>query len=126
MRLFLDECLSPIIANDLMKDGDHYAVHPRNMGGLGHSDQRVLRRCIAEDLVIVTVNARDFRALAAREEIHPGLIILPCVDRKTSRALLLDAIAWLEARGRPADIMVNRVLEIGEDHAMRIYDLPLS
>lgn len=78
-----------------MEEDGHYAVHPRNMGGLGDPDHRVLERCIEEDLVIVTENARDFRALAARTEIHPGMIILPCVDRHTAKQLIRTAVAHL-------------------------------
>ncbi len=57
-------------------------------GGLGEPDYKVLRRCIDEDFVLVTQDARDFRNLVAREEIHPGLIILPNLDRQQSEALL--------------------------------------
>lgn len=69
MRLFLDECLSPKLALDWLAEGQHFVVHPRNNGGLGDPDHRVLDRCIEENLVIVTENARDFRALAARTDM---------------------------------------------------------
>jgi hypothetical protein len=46
MRLFLDECLSPRVANELMAEEDYYVVHPRNQGGLGEADHTVLARCI--------------------------------------------------------------------------------
>lgn len=126
MRLFLDECLSPQIALDLNAEGRHYVIHPRNNGGLGDLDHEVLERCLTEDLVIVTVNARDFRALAAREEIHPGMIMLPCAGRARAEALIRKAIAYLEMLGDPADVMVNRVLEIDRDGEIKMYDLPAT
>ena len=124
MRLFLDECLSPKLALDLLSEGRHIVVHPRNNGGLGDPDYRVLERCIAENLVIVTENARDFRALAARSDIHPGMIILPCVGRNRAEALLRAAIAHLETMGVPDDVIVNHVLEIDMNGKIEIFALP--
>lgn len=124
MRLFLDECLSPRVANELMVEDGYYVVHPRNQGGLGEADHTVLARCVADDLIIVTENARDFRALAARADIHPGMIILPCLDRIAAKDLLKTAIAHLRTLGNPSNIMVNRVLEVEADGAFELYDLP--
>lgn len=124
MRLFLDECLSPRVANELMAEDGHYVVHPRNQGGLGEADHTVLARCVADDLIIVTENARDFRALAARADIHPGMIILPCLDRFAAKDLLKTAIAHLRTLGDPSNIMVNRVLEVEANGAFELYDLP--
>jgi predicted nuclease of predicted toxin-antitoxin system len=124
MRLFLDECLSPRVANELMAEDGYYVVHPRNQGGLGEADHTVLARCIADDLIIVTENARDFRALAARADIHPGMIILPCLDRFAAKNLLKAAIAYLRTLGDPSDIMVNKVLEVEVDGTFELYNLP--
>lgn len=129
MQLFIDECLSPKVALELIDIG-HYAVHPRNQGGMGEPDHAVLARATRENLVIVTENARDFRALVAREEIHPGIIIIPCTSREQSKAYLLSAIGYLAERGDPDDVMVNHVLEVEEDAqggiAMRLYPLPAT
>jgi len=124
MRLFLDECLSPQLALELAADGRHVVLHPRNDGGLGQPDHRVLERCTRENLVIVTENARDFRALASRSDIHPGLIILPCVGRNRAAALLRKAIDHLAVLEAPDDALINRVLEIDVDGAIKVYDLP--
>lgn len=124
MRLFIDECLSPRIAAALNESGAHVAVHPRDFGGLGDPDHAVLARCLAEDLAIVTQNARDFRALVAREEIHPGLILLPGVGRARAAALLDIALAHLGSLGDPQDVLVNHVLEVDEAGACTLYPLP--
>ena len=124
MRLFIDECLSPQIARNLNESGKHVAQHPLDFGGRGAPDHRVVERCIAHGLVIVTENARDFRALVGAEDVHPGLIIVPCVGRKRSAALLHAAIDYLEAMGNPMDAMVNHVLEVDHDGAIRFYPLP--
>jgi predicted nuclease of predicted toxin-antitoxin system len=124
MRLFLDECLSPRVANELMAEDGYYVVHPRNQGGLGEADHTVLARCVADDLIIVTENARDFRALAARADVHPGMIILPCLDRFAAKNILKEAITYLRSLGDPSDIMVNKVLEVEVDGTFELYNLP--
>ena len=101
MRLFIDEYLSPQLARELNASGEHVAEHPLDFGGRGDPDHRVLQRCLARGLVIVTENARDFRALVGSEDIHPGLIVLPCVGREQSFALLQAAIDYLEGMGAP-------------------------
>ncbi|MYB37807.1 MAG: hypothetical protein F4Y26_10575 [Gammaproteobacteria bacterium] len=122
MRLFLDECLSPRIAARLNAEGLHVAEHPRDFGGLGAPDHRVLGRCIERDLVLVTQNARDFRALVETEAIHPGLVILPSVGRLQAQSLLHAAMDFLAARGEPMDIMVNHV-EVSADRTMHLSPL---
>lgn len=124
MRLFVDECLSPQLARHLNEAGEHDAIHPRDMGRLGEPDHLVLARCLTEDRVIVTENAVDFRKLVAREELHPGLIILPSVSRDLSLRLLVDGIANLASRGEPSDVIVNHVLEVAEDGTFTLSPLP--
>ena len=91
-------------------------------GGIGQRDDAVLARCIKDDLNIVTVNATDFRKLVAQEAIHPGLVILPCVDREKSLKLLIQAVEHM--RPDAMDMMVNKVLEITESGHIRVFDLP--
>ena len=124
MRLFLDDCLSPKIAQALNAEGIHVALHPRDFGGLGASDHHVLARCVEQDLVLLTANARDFRALVATRDVHSGLVILPSVGRERSESLLRDAIAFLSGRGDPMDVMVNHVLEVSTEAAMTLSMLP--
>ena len=126
MKLFIDECLSPQLATRLNATGRYDAVHPLHVGRRGEPDHRVLQWCIAEDRVIVTENARDFRRLVGRVQVHPGLIILPAIDREGTWTLLLTALAYLEARGNPADIMVNHALEVDESGAITFVALPSS
>ncbi|NNG04427.1 MAG: DUF5615 family PIN-like protein [Inquilinus sp.] len=124
MRLFIDECLSPRIARDLNETGLHVAEHPLDYGGRGQRDDQVLARAYERDLIIVTENAGDFRRLVGAADLHPGLIILPNVGRQTAAELLDAAIAFLEARGDPADAMVNHVLEVAEDGEIAFRPLP--
>ena len=123
MRLLLDECVSPRVADPLNEEG-HFVTPLRNLGELGKPDYKVLRRCIDEDAVLVTQDARDFRILVAREEIHPGLLILPNLDGQQTERLLRQAIEYLDRCGDPMDVMVNHVLEITAAGSLSIYDLP--
>lgn len=124
MHLFIDECLSPKIAHALNEAGECVALHPRNNGGCGDPDHVVLARAIDYDAVIVTQNAVDFRKLVGREEIHPGLIVLPAVGRDASAMLLEQAIRFLRDRGDPMDLMINHVLEVAENGEIIRYELP--
>ena len=79
----------------------------------------MLEWCLAEDRILVTQNARDFRKLIGKTELHPGLIILPDIDREGTRKLLQAAIAFLEKRRRPVDAIVNYVLEVSDQGPSR-------
>lgn len=123
MKFFIDECLSPQLARRL-NERNIDAFHPLGVGRRGEDDHVILRRCIEEDRIIVTENARDFRGLVGRQELHPGLIILPAVDRDGTWRLLQQVLAWLGREHDPARYMVNRVIEIDEAGAMRTFRLP--
>lgn len=86
----------------------------------------MLAHCVEQDLVLVTENARDVRALVATSDTHPGLITLPSVLRAWSLALLEAAIAFLDVRGDPMDAMVNHVLEMDEEGRAVLYPLPTT
>lgn len=124
MRLFIDECLSPLLALRLNETGEHDALHPRDYGRLGEPDHVVLRRCLDENRTIVTENARDFRQLLGASEIYPGLIILPSVGREQSWALLQTVIAAIRQQDGPEVAMINRVAEVQAGGGVAFYDLP--
>lgn len=124
MRLFIDECLSPVLAQRLNDSGLHDALHPRDYGRLGDPDHIVLQRCLDESRTIATENARDFRKLVGATDIHPGLIILPAVGREQSWDLLGKAIAAIEGQGDPDQAMINRVVEITASGDVSFYELP--
>ena len=124
MRLFIDECLSPVLAQRLNDSGLHDALHPRDYGRLGDADHVVLQRCLDESRTIVTENARDFRRIVGATDIHPGLIILPAVGREQSWDLLGKAIAAIEAQGDADQTMINRVVEVTVLGDVSFYELP--
>lgn len=82
-------------------------------------------RIVAEDYTFVTNNARDFRKLYTKEELHAGLVIivpqvLPALQRQLF-ALILQEFG-------PGQDFVNEVIEVtieGQDSAVLTrYSLP--
>jgi predicted nuclease of predicted toxin-antitoxin system len=123
VRFFVDECLSPALARRLNELGFD-AFHPLDIGRRGELDHTVLRRCVEEGRILITENAHDFRGLVGRVDMHPGLVILPSIDRAGTLRLLQAMLSFLEQQPDPRDYMLNRVLEISEDGAIRAYRLP--
>ena len=108
MRFLIDECLSTTLAR-VAADAGYEARHVVHAGMAGWGDWTITRYAVDGDFVLVTNNARDYRALYGKEAFHAGLVILlPNVNlggqRRMSRAAL-DALAGL---GEP----VNHVLEV--------------
>ena len=104
----------------------HEARHVNWLGLSGETDWDLMPRIIAEDFTFVTNNARDFRKLYAREEVHAGLLIIVPQIAPDKQRQLFDAL--LEELGPDAGV-VNEVIEIefedGEAVITR-YDLPAA
>lgn len=111
MKFLIDECLHTSLVGVAQGRG-HQADHVTWLGLGGETDWDLMPRIIAGDFTFVTNNARDFRKLYAKEEIHAGLVIIvPQVTPGRQRALfdaLLEAIS-------PEAALVNEVIEIVED-----------
>ena len=80
MKLYLDEDISPRVAELLRKKGvDAVSAHEKDMKGA--SDEEQLTAAVNEGLVMVTRNRNDFIALTVRffQDFNPhyGLIIIP-------------------------------------------------
>lgn len=122
MKFFVDESLSPVLArclNDLGFD----AFHPLGVGRRGELDHTVLNRCVDEDRILITENARDFRGLVGRVDMHPGLIILASIGRQDTLRLLDVVLRFLRQMSDPRDYLFNRVIEVTENATIRTYNL---
>lgn len=135
MQFLIDENLTPDLMNLAQGAGHHYCAHVTYRGWGGEPDHVIMRHALENEFVIVTRNARDFRAengrpgLYDQTEIHPGLVcivarVLDAELQKIAFQLVLDYLA------QHAIIdLTNRGVDINMDvHPpdLKIYDLPSS
>jgi predicted nuclease of predicted toxin-antitoxin system len=103
VKLYLDEDLSPVIAQMLQERGVD-VVSSRDVSLIGVSDREQLEYAAREQRALVTRNARDFRVLADQRvrEQHPhaGIIVCPPSFRGSEFARLANALETV-ARQRP-------------------------
>jgi hypothetical protein len=109
----------------LRKDSGHECFDVNWLGLSGETDWDLMPRIVAEDYTFVTNNARDFRKLFAKQELHAGLIIIvPQVLPRLQRELFDLALKDLADRGE----MINEVMEIsieGDEALLARYHLPV-
>ncbi len=135
LRLLIDECLSPELARVAIAAGHAESTCVRNRGWSGLKDHELMRHVCAEDFVLVTHNARDFRGdgagstkgLHAKVEIHAGLVCL-------NSAFTMDLLRQHDLFGLALDELernedlVNTALEVfeSEDGEVRVirYGIP--
>lgn len=129
MRLWFDEDLSPTLVQVAQELGFE-ATCNRDRGVLGISDALLRQLVHSEGFVLVTDNASDFRPMYAREDVHPGLIVVPAgYGRARQQTLTRDVISWivnaaLESNHTAADYMLDRLVEIEQDGSVTTYELP--
>ena len=125
MRFLIDECL-PLALTEIANKEGYEAQHVAHIGKAGWSDQKLVRHAYAEDFIVVTNNAHDFRKLYAQQPLHAGLIILlPNTSPGIHKQLFKYALELLAAKGEP----INQALEMGlegEDMTFSLYDLHLN
>jgi len=101
-HFLIDENLSPLLARHLRTGHGFDAVHVQDLGLRGASDADILARAIAEDRIIVTSNADDFRSLGARMPAHPGVaVMLDAVGRAQQLTLGVVLANALKPPERP-------------------------
>jgi len=125
MKLLLDENLSPRLADRAAKLGC-YAAHVAHFGLAGCSDPDIFRHAFENDMVVATMNVGDFLTLAARIDLHPGVIAL-----RVSGLTGDEQWAYLEPALRdclqapdPGAAMINHIVEIVGIGRFRRYPLP--
>ena len=101
MTLYLDEDLSPAIAERLRRRGiDAVSVH--DVGMTGRSDSIQLDYAASAKRAIVTRNVRHFRVLGAArvrsQTPHAGIILCPASLRGSEYGVIIDALVQLVRR----------------------------
>ena len=120
MRFLVDECLLKGLVKVAHAAG-YEAYHVVDLGKAGAKDYQLREIIVKEEFVFVTNNAKDFKRLLEKTELHPGLVILvPNVMQAIHDELLrsaLDEIAKLSS-------LVNKVIEVWSKDDVRIYEMP--
>ena len=131
MKLWIDECLSPTLAERANRRG-YWATCNRDRDLLGASDAVLHEIVIGEEAVFVTNNESDFVALCQEVDLHAGLLILPQTDRREAQWPLIDAaLDYIGEKAKAADEsaadwMLNRQVEVDSGGAVKHGDLPRS
>lgn len=123
MNFLIDECLHTSLVEVAVVRG-HEATHVTYLGLSGVQDWNLMAPIREGDFTFVTNNAKDFRRLYAKEDIHAGLVILipnvPPIEQRELLDAALDELA--EAPG-----LINEALEVGiveGDIQITRYELP--
>ena len=119
-RFLIDENLSPLLAYQLRSHGFD-AVHVQELGLRGVSDADLLARAVAENRIVMTGNADDFRKLGARTPRHPGLAIILEATGRTQQLTLGTSLAHAIDQ---ADETQGRLFEIDRSGNVRSQELP--
>lgn len=120
MRFLVDECLHKGLVKVAQAAG-YEAYHVVDLGRAGSKDYQLREIIVKEEFVFITNNARDFKRLLEKTELHPGLVIIvPNVRQAVQDELLrsaLDEIAKLQS-------LINKVIEVWSKDDVRIYEMP--
>lgn len=123
MRFLVDECLHHSVVAVAQERGFE-ASHVNWLGLSGTSDWDLMPHILQNDYTFLTHNARDFRKLYGKEELHAGLvIIIPQLVPRDQCALF----AAILDQGVLIDGLVNEVVEVsidGEEFVVTRYELP--
>lgn len=126
MKLLIDECLTPQLAEAARSAGFAESAHVNWLGLAGAKDWTIARRAVDDGFVFVTNNAADFIELYGRETLHVGLVCLNAAAGKMNLALQhrLFKVALAALRGEES---YNEVLEItlDKDDAVTVERYPL-
>jgi hypothetical protein len=129
VKLWFDEDLSPTLVQ-VANAGGFEATCNRDRGLLGASDAQLRVVVQREGFVLVTDNAADFRPMFNRDDLHPGLAVMPGeYGRARQQDFALRLIAFIVESARlahelPADFMINRLVEIDDDGHASASELP--
>lgn len=108
MNFLIDEWLRTSLVDVAIERG-HEATHVNYRGLGGFKDWKLMAPIREGAFTFVTNNAKDFRRLHAKEEVHAGLVILiPNVPPARQRGLFDAALDNLGA----APSLVNEALEV--------------
>ncbi len=123
MKFLIDDCLHTSLVAVAQSRG-HECFHVNWLGLSGETDWDLMPRIVEGNFTFVTNNARDFRKLYAKEELHTGLVIIVPQVLPARQRDLFEAV--LEELANE-DELLNEIIEISmEEDALVVtrYMLP--
>lgn len=123
MNLLLDEMLSVRLPEKLARQ-DLHAAHVVHRGLAGNPDHAIWQYANENDFTVVTVNAGDYLRLAARTEIHAGVIVIreSGLDIDEQLARIMAAVHDIRHCGE--DQLVNHVVEVLDQQTINWIPIP--
>lgn len=110
-RFLVDENLSPLLVVPARARGFE-AAHVNHLGLRTEADWDLLRVVAAQDWVLVTNNAIEFRGRYREIDVHPGVVFLMPAVRRDVQLRLFEA-ALEHVQGQPD--LVNTALDVTLD-----------
>ena len=123
-RFLIDENLSLLLVEPARAHG-YEAMHINHLGLRTEADWDLLQVVAAQDWVLVTNNAIEFRGRYRKIELHPGVVFLLPAVRREAQLRLFEA-ALDHVRDHPD--LVNTALDVtfGAENrpVVTVYGLP--
>lgn len=126
MNFLIDENISPSVAKYLRNFFELDAIHIRDRGLLGISDEEVLAFASSEDRILVTANVKDFEKLAKEEEIHAGMIFLldAGLNKDKQIEVMVSVLEVVRSIVQKGEYMINKVIYVLIDGTLQIKNMP--
>ena len=122
MKVLRDENLSPTLVQRLAGKGVS-AAHVAHLGMSGATDSEVWGYAFEHDQIVLTINASDFLRLAAKGDLHVGLVVFRVGSLSRSEQWL-----WLEPvidhLLKSGASLINRAVVVNGPNQFSLVDLP--
>ena len=116
----IDECLSPRLAAYALAERHSEAVHVHSRELAGKKDWQLMPYIVEKGYIFVTCNTKDFLKLCAREDLHPGLVIILPGELKISEQVRLFGLVL--DRIEQEEDLVNKVVTIDKEGNINIFN----
>ncbi len=121
MRFLVDNALSPIVAEQLRREG-HDAVHVRDYWLQAATDEEIFERADVENRILLSADTDFATLLALRQKLRPSVVLFRQRNRRPPHqveALIANLPAVSQALDDGAIVVI-------EDMRIRVRSLPIA